>query len=245
MEKLSFFTAKHNWFVDKINYLKVQKGVTYSKIAESLGIFLPRLSSMCNNEYSIIKDTYIDILIKTYDFQNPIYKYGSSFTSAKRTWFLEKLDFLKRKKQLSQTDISKALGIFPSRLSVIVNDRNSIINDNLIDILIEKYDLENPFDTDKTLNRKKQVAESDSKIEEPIKSDKEIKQEQDFSIEKNKQSEKLTDTSISAQVLLDRLLLLEQENVLLKNKMYDYEKIKSRNEYLEDKLLKFRELLSE
>ena len=130
----NFSSAKRGWFLDKINFLYKEKGVSKTEISGSLNIFKSRLSKIINDKNSIVQDSLVDSLISIYKFQNPINdsKAHQSFSKAKRNFFVSKISFLKTKKGLSHIDLCEIFGIFPSRLSYILNKPDTPINDKFI-----------------------------------------------------------------------------------------------------------------
>lgn len=72
-------------------------------------------------------------------------KNNFSFSSQKRKFFRDKVNFLLNERKIKRTEICQALDIYASRLSKMLRT-DAIVKDEYIDILINDYGIENPFD---------------------------------------------------------------------------------------------------
>ena len=272
----SFSSAKRGWFLDKINFLYKEKGVSKTEISNSLNIFKSRLSKIINDKNSIVQDSLVDSLISTYAFQNPINdrKARQSFSKAKRNWFVSKINFLKQKKGLSYKDLCEIFDIFPSRLSYMLNKLDSPINDKYIDLLIGKFGLDNPVCYEPSqmgvADNKTEEKENDYGVQLGANSSDASSDSENSCMEGNGGSSEQLDSSVPKQtavrpsvsssvsgadfvgVLLDRILVLQSENTILKQRLaadfsdnasendlrQEVERLRQRNAFLESKLAK-------
>ena len=213
MKNNSFSFAKHKWFVENINLTIKRKDMAYRDIAAAFEIFPSRLSKMMHDSNSPIQDKYIDILINKYGISNPFGNNNLSFQQSKRKWFLSSINELMVKERMTKKDVSEIFEIFPSRLSGMLNNSNAIINDKYLDILLNKYGFKNPI-----LN----VSETDSSSNVANK-----KTNNEQHIEENQ-------NHFSADILINKIIELQQEN----------DNLKHRNEMLEQKISKCFDILS-
>jgi len=272
----NFSSAKRGWFLDKINFLYKEKGVSKTEISSSLNIFKSRLSKIINDKNSIVQDTLVDSLISIYKFQNPINdnKAHQSFSKAKRNFFVSKISFLKTKKGLSHKDLCEVFGIFPSRLSYILNKPDTPINDKFIDLLIEKFDFANPIFyepscSDADVEKKSKIKGNDSGVQSRrLSSDVCYDSESSCMEGKGGPSEQLAVSPAEsavvsgadfAGVLLDRILVLQSENVVLKHRLEvnssdnasendlrrEVERLRQRNAFLEKKFSEWHDMFSD
>lgn len=273
----SFSSAKRGWFLDRINFLTKEKGVSKTEISNSLNIFKSRLSKIINDKNSIVQDSLVDSLISTYAFQNPINdsKARQSFSKAKRNWFVSKINFLKQKKGLSYKDLCEIFDIFPSRLSYMLNKPDSPINDKYIDLLVEKFDFGNPVFYKGAADKKTEEKENDGGVQSGEVSSDAGSDSESSCVEGKVGSREQSGSSVAGQmavcpaesasvsgadfagVLLDRILALQSENTVLKQRLaadsstseddmrQELERLRQRNAFLENKLAKWRDLFSD
>ena len=260
LNSVSFSSAKRNWFIGKINFLNKENKISKTEICGSLNIFTSRLSKIINNSGCPVHDSLIDKLIEKYKFENPISgcKPKQNFSTAKRDWFVAKVNYLKKNKNLSGIDLCKILDILPPRLSYMLKKTDSPINDKYIDILIDKFGFENPVFCVSCESVQTEDKNSDYNT---IDMEEKVSGADDLSVDTNSVNSIIGQCTVAGidgkdlvNLLLDRILSLQKENITLiqqlKSPNYinfsaETEKLRQINALLEEKFAKWLNVSSD